>query len=102
VKVKFKNKDLQLLYTTPLSELKGKQSYSGNVIKQYKKKIAILLDIDNIADLRNFKSLAFEALRGNRKGEYSIRLNDQYRLIFEEIEQKDGKMFLNLIIINEI
>lgn len=33
------------------------------------------------------RSLRFEELKGKRKGEYSIRLNKQWRLIFE-IETK--------------
>jgi proteic killer suppression protein len=37
-------------------------------------------------DLRALKGARFEALQGNRQGEYSIRLNDQWRLVlrFEE------------------
>jgi proteic killer suppression protein len=43
----------------------------------------------NENDLRALKSLRFEKLKGQRKHEYSLRLNDQYRLIFE-IEKGDG------------
>jgi len=32
--------------------------------------------------LRYYKGLRMEKLRGHREGQYSVRLNDQYRLIF--------------------
>jgi proteic killer suppression protein len=33
-------------------------------------------------DLREIRGNRFEALKGERKGQYSIRINDQYRLCF--------------------
>ncbi len=36
---------------------------------------------ENIRELRRFKGLNFEALKGNRKGYYSVRVDKQYRLI---------------------
>ena len=39
--------------------------------------------------LRAIKSYRFERLKGKRRGEYSIRLNDQFRLIFQ-IEKEEG------------
>jgi toxin HigB-1 len=42
----------------------------------------------NENDLRSLKSLHFEKLKGDRKDQYSIRLNDQFRLIFD-IEKGD-------------
>jgi proteic killer suppression protein len=32
--------------------------------------------------LRNWKSLRYEKLKGDRIGQRSIRLNDQYRMVF--------------------
>lgn len=34
-------------------------------------------------DLRNPPGNRFEALRGDRQGQYSIRINDQWRVCFE-------------------
>ena len=39
--------------------------------------------------LRAIKSYRFEKLKGDRQGDYSIRLNDQFRLTFP-IEEEDG------------
>jgi len=37
----------------------------------------------SLGDLKTIRGNRFEALRGDRKGQYSIRVNDQYRLCFE-------------------
>ena len=85
MKVAFKSKELERLYTISLNELKGKQKFSKQVIRQYQSKVRILTIISNLTELYAFRSLNFEALMGKRKGQYSIRLNKQYRLVIEEI-----------------
>ena len=50
-----------------------------------------LIMIDNAAcidDLRVPPSNHLEQLQGNRKGQYSIRINDQYRICFS-VKEKD-------------
>ncbi len=54
-----------------------------NVVKAYRKR---LQQIRAATDERTFyaiRSLNFEKLRGDREGQYSMRLNDQWRLIIE-------------------
>ena len=41
-----------------------------------------------LADLRAIPGNRLEALRGDRKGQYSIRINDQYRICFRWVEGK--------------
>lgn len=53
------------------------------VIKSARRKLTILRAAPDDRALRNWKSLHYEKLKGNRKGQRSIRLNDQYRMIFE-------------------
>lgn len=36
-----------------------------------------------LADLAALPGNRFEALRGDRKGQYSVRINDQWRICFE-------------------
>jgi proteic killer suppression protein len=81
-------KELERLYTTPLNELRGKQKFSRDVIKQYLAKVRILTVIEKLKDLYQIRSLNFEALSGNRKGQFSIRLNKQFRLIIIEVENE--------------
>ena len=50
---------------------------------------AARLKLDRLEAATSIKDLAalpgnrFEAMRGNRKGQYSIRINDQWRICFE-------------------
>jgi len=37
----------------------------------------------SLNDLMELRGNRFEALKGDRKGQYSIRINDQYRICFE-------------------
>lgn len=58
-----------------------------------------LIMIDNAAgleDLRVPPANRLEALQGNRAGQYSIRINDQYRICFEI----DGNDFFNVEIVD--
>lgn len=51
-------------------------------------KLARLSAALNLQDLRSLPGNRFEALKGDRKGQYSIRINDQYRICFQwESEQ---------------
>ncbi|HLF65429.1 MAG TPA: type II toxin-antitoxin system RelE/ParE family toxin [Saprospiraceae bacterium] len=86
MKVGFKTKELEYLYVTPMSELRSKQKFSKEVIKQYQAKVRILTFIDNLKDLYPIRSLNFEVLAGKRKGQYSIRLNKQFRMIIVKAE----------------
>lgn len=47
------------------------------------KKIQILRAAKVLDDLRNYPGLHLEKLKGARKDEYSIRINDQFRLCFK-------------------
>jgi proteic killer suppression protein len=46
-------------------------------------KLARLGAAISMEDLRALRGNRFEALKGDRKGQYSIRINDQYRICFE-------------------
>ena len=45
--------------------------------------LARLHAAESLQDLATLPGNHFEALKGNRRGQYSIRLNDQYRVCFE-------------------
>lgn len=46
-------------------------------------KLRVLNAISNIDELLNPPSNRLEALKGNRSGQYSIRINKQWRICFE-------------------
>lgn len=45
-------------------------------------KLIFLDNADSLSDLMNWQGLRFEKLKGNRYGQYSIRINVQYRICF--------------------
>ncbi len=51
--------------------------------RQLKKRLTVLEEAQSKQDLSRLPSNHFEALSGNRKGQYSIRINEQWRLCFE-------------------
>lgn len=94
MEVRFEDAKLEKLFVTPLKEIRGKQDYPTEVIKQFKKKVPILMAAGKLDELRALKGLNFEYLKGDRKGECSIRLNDQYRLIFVPVSENEVKVIL--------
>jgi toxin HigB-1 len=53
-----------------------------SVIMSCRRKLVVLRAAPDERTLRNWKSLHYERLKGDRDGQRSIRLNDQWRLIF--------------------
>jgi proteic killer suppression protein len=96
--VYFSSDELKMLYVTPLEELRGKRKIPTEVIKQYKKKVNLLIKMEKLEQLKFCNGLNFEFLKGERKGLCSLRLNDQYRLIITPENEKT----IQIILINEI
>jgi len=99
MKVFFESEYLAGLYELDTDHLTGKQKIPAAVIKQYQKKVNILIAISELKELKNIRSLNFEALKGGRKGQYSIRLNMQYRLLFRI--NKNGELEIIIIEISK-
>lgn len=51
--------------------------------RQAEKRLRILDAAASLGDLAALNSNRLEALKGNRKGQYSIRINDQWRICFK-------------------
>lgn len=51
----------------------------------------------SILDLAALPGNRFEALKGNRKGQYSIRVNDQWRVCFEWPDKSPGPTQVELV-----
>lgn len=79
MQVKYKDQRLALIETDRAAETKLPIS----VINSYRRKVVVLRAAPDERTLRNWKSLHYEQLKGDRKGLKSIRLNDQWRLVFE-------------------
>jgi proteic killer suppression protein len=57
--------------------------YPAGIVKMYRKRMQQIRSALDERDFYNQRSLKFERLKGNRKHQYSMRLNDQMRLILE-------------------
>jgi toxin HigB-1 len=56
--------------------------------------------LDAAASLRDLAALPgnrLEALRGNREGQYSIRINDQWRICFEWPDGSPGRTNVQIV-----
>lgn len=78
----FKNKDTRAIYEGE----KVKEWLS--IHRPIEKKLQILDMATNLEDLKHLPGNRFEALKGDRKGQYSIRINQQWRVCFR---WKDGE-----------
>lgn len=69
-----------------------------DVIKVFSRTVQQIASANDLRDLRAVKGRRLEKLKGDREGQYSMRLNNQYRLIFTIEEDTHG----NLVTIIEI
>ena len=53
------------------------------IIDQATRRLAVLDSAESLRDLAALRSNRLESLSGNRKGQYSIRINQQWRLCFQ-------------------
>lgn len=71
------------------------------VIKGYKKAVDYMKAARRIEDLYRIKGLHYEALRGDRKGQESVRCDDTWRLIFRS-SPIDGSVIITEVELLEI
>ncbi|HTY50914.1 MAG TPA: type II toxin-antitoxin system RelE/ParE family toxin [Steroidobacteraceae bacterium] len=72
----FRCADTRALFET------GKSRRFSNLVKAATRKLAQLDAASTLEFLRSPPGNRLEALAGDRKGQYSIRVNDQFRLCF--------------------
>lgn len=99
MQIAFNNAYLQKIFEN--KPITGKPQYSTEVILQFKKTVLKLQYAENIRTLRQFKGLNFEALKGDMKGYYSVRVNKQYRLILS-IEEGKHITITDVVIIEDL
>lgn len=72
----FRNKDTRQIYEG------GKVKKWLSIHRQIEKKLQILDVATSLEDLKHLPGNRFEALKGDRNGQYSIRINQQWRICF--------------------
>ncbi|MFQ6615770.1 MAG: type II toxin-antitoxin system RelE/ParE family toxin [Fidelibacterota bacterium] len=74
----FKSKETEKIFERIFS-----RKYPQNIQKVAFRKLRMLNRAESLRDLRVPPSNRLEALSGDRKGQHSIRINDQWRICFE-------------------
>ena len=94
MEIVFIDEDLAILYEG--GKVKRKELKSNPQLqKQFGKVIDRLKSLEKIEDAFIFNALNYEKLSGNLKGKSSVRVNNQYRIIFEErVNEEDVVVIL--------
>jgi len=87
----FKDAEAEKVYAT------GKSRQFGSIARVASRRLGAISFAKGIEDLREPPGNRFEALKGDRKGQYSIRINDQYRVCF----RWDGQDALDVEIVDD-
>ncbi len=77
--VEFDDYDLDRLET----DAQYNAGHSQEVVRAYRKRMQQIRAFRDERDFMSVRSLHSETLKGNREGQHSIRLNLQWRLIFQ-------------------
>jgi proteic killer suppression protein len=86
MEVEFGDKDLDRLELDP----HYKAGHSKEIVKAFRKRMQTIRAAIDTRPFYSMKSLHFEKLSGDREGQRSMRLNDQWRLILEIIDGENG------------
>jgi toxin HigB-1 len=78
MKIEFRDKRLALIRTERAHELK----LPFAVIRSCRDKLVAIESAPDERTLRNWKSLNYKKLEGDKEGRRQIRINDQFRIIF--------------------
>ena len=97
MRLAFEDDDLRRLYEERNFVL---PRLGPDVVKAFRKKVGFLAQAESDSDLRNYKALHFEKLRGGRAGQYSIRLNRQWRLILRIETDAEGRLLVIVEIVD--
>lgn len=97
MRVRFATSELRQLYEDPDFVA---PRFGRDVIRAYRKKVGFLIAATSESDLRSYRALRFEKLRGDREGQHSIRLNDQWRLILRLETAAEGRVLIVIEIVD--
>lgn len=99
VRVKIEYGDEELRRLAEEVDFRPKQ-WGRDLVAAYRKKLQVLDSALDERDLRAMRSLNLEKLKGDRAGQYSVRLNDQFRLILTFHTGEDGRIVVVLELVD--
>ena len=88
MRIEFADSALEQLETDESQD----KAYPMGIPKSFRKRIGIIRAAVDERDLYALRSNRTEKLKGKRDHQHSMRLNDQFRLIFEIVENDDEKI----------
>ena len=97
--VNFNEDYLRDLYRSGKSDKKHR--FQPQIVRKYIRVIDLMISEDNVQGLWKYNSLNYERLEENKEGLSSVRVNDQYRIEFEE-EFEDGQTIATICNITEL
>jgi len=97
VRVRFATSELERLYEDASFVAPG---FGRDVVRAYRKKVGFLLAAGTEQELPSYRALRLEKLRGDRVGQHSIRLNDQWRLILSIETDDEGRVLVMIEIVD--
>ncbi|MFT4153155.1 type II toxin-antitoxin system RelE/ParE family toxin [Parafilimonas sp.] len=87
--VLFENKKVLELYRLETTACVAKYKFAKHIIEKYKLRIGQLIDAPDLKTIAQIKSLNLEKLKGDRKGQLSIRMDSQFRICFREVNENE-------------
>jgi proteic killer suppression protein len=95
--VEFEDDDLRRLYEDPGFRI---SQIGPDLTKKYRKVVGFLVRAASEQDLWAMRSLHYEKLEGQRVGQRSLRLDQQWRLIVRSEKTEDGKTIIVIEIVD--
>lgn len=89
--ISFADKETEKIYNQIVS-----RKLPGGIQKLALRKLIMIDNAESVEDLRVPPGNRLERLKGDRNGQYSIRINDQYRICFKVT----GNMFSDVEIVD--
>lgn len=87
-----------------LRRLEAEGSYTAGfepaIVKAFRKRMQLIRAATDERTFYVMKSLHYEKLKGDRDGQHSMRLNDQWRLILRVEQDETGKFVVVISIID--
>lgn len=95
----FKEEYLREMYL--IGKTDKKHRYQPQIVRKYIRVIDLMSEAPNVLDLNRYNALNYEKLKDDKIGLSSVRVNDQYRIEFEEYT-KDGETVATICNITDL
>jgi proteic killer suppression protein len=73
-------------FAEQVSQGRSPKGFAADFLRPAQRRLAALMSATDLADLRVPPGNRLEALSGNRTGQHSIRINDQWRICFRWVD----------------